>query len=90
MIISILLEMIFGAFKLIFNILPSLPPLTFLNTILTFVNDILVNGIGLLCFFVRPTTLLTGLTIFGLIIAFKFSSGFIIWVLKKIPFLGIK
>lgn len=90
MIISTLLEMIFGLFKLVFNILPNLPPLSFLNTLLTFVNDILSQGIGLLCFFIRPTTLITGLTIFGLIIAFKYSYGFVMWVLSKIPFLNIK
>ena len=90
MIIAALLELIFAAFKLIFGILPSLPPVAFLQTILTFVNDILSQGIGLLCFFVRPATLTTGLSLFLIIFTFEHSYHFVMWVLRKIPFLGIE
>ncbi len=90
MIISAILELIFTALKLIFSILPNLPPVNFLETLLTFVNDILAPGIGLLCFFVRPSTLITGLTLFILIFSFKYSYSMIVWVLRKIPFLGMK
>ena len=90
MVIAALLELLFGAFKLIFGILPSLPPWDFLNTIITFVNDILSQGIGLLCFFVSPETLITGFSIFVLIFTFEHSYRFVMWVLTKIPFLGVK
>ena len=90
MIIKGLLELIFGAFKLILNILPTIGGIQFLDTLLTFVNDILSKGIGLLCFFIRPSTVLQGFTIFAVIFTFKHSYNFVMWVLKKIPFLGIE
>lgn len=90
MIISGLLEIIFWLLKLIFSVLPALPPVTFLETILTFVNDILAQGIGLLCFFVRPGTLIMGLTLFIVIFTFKYNYGFVMWVMKKIPFFNMK
>lgn len=90
MIIKGLLELIFAAFKLIFNILPSLPPVSFFNIILVFINDILSTGIGLLCFFVRPGTLIVGFSLFLTIFTFEHSYHFVMWVMKKIPFFGIK
>ena len=90
MIIAALLELIFAALKLIFGILPAIPGVTFLETILTFVNDILVQGIGLLCFFIRPSTVLLGFSIFLAIFSFKYIYSFCVWVLKKIPGLGIE
>lgn len=89
MIISALLELIFGALKLIFGILPAIPGVGFLNAILTFINDILSQGVGLLCFFIRPGTFILGLTLFAAIFTFKHSVKFVMWVIHKIPFINI-
>ena len=89
MIVKGLLELIFGALKLILSILPSLPGISFIDAVLLFINDVFKPGIGLLCFFIRPQTLIFGFSTFILIFTFEHSYKFVMWVMKKIPFFGI-
>lgn len=86
LLLNLLKTILFGAF----SILPSLPQLSFFTNILTFLNNVIGKGLGLFCFFIRPNTVLMGLGISSALFVFKYSYGFLIWVLKKIPFLDVK
>ena len=90
MILAGLLNIIFAFLRLIFSILPGLPQFAFLSNILTFFNNEICKGLKLFLIFIRPSTVITALTIVIAIFVFKHTYGFIIWVVKKIPFLGIK
>lgn len=92
MIISLLLQLIYGLLSLllVFN-LPQLPD-SFV-TILGTVKDYLVGGIGLIRAMVGDTAMGVIAVCLQLVIflnAAYFLYSFVMWVLKKIPMLNIR
>lgn len=75
----------------VFAFLPNVPDfdITLLDSLTTYINMIFDN-LGLLGFFVRVSTIkvLTPLVI--IVVMFEDIYHFILWVLKKIPFLNIE
>lgn len=73
-----------------FSILPALPQVAWLSTILTFFNSTICKGIPLLCFFIRPETLIIGFSTASVIFVFQYTYFLILWVAKKLPVVNIK
>ena len=90
MVVAALLNILKLLLFAILALIPALPQIAFLTNILTFFNNTICKGLGLFCFFIRPSTVLTGLTIAIAIFVFHHTYALIMWVVAKIPFLGIK
>lgn len=89
-----ILEAILNLFKnLLFIVfgwinLPAFPEgLT--NSINSFL-DLIFNNLNLLGFFIRPTTLTLSIPILIILLNFEDLYKLTIWILRKIPMLGIK
>lgn len=78
--------------RILFSIFPDIPriPLELENKILSFIDMILSNSENILSLFIRIDTVKLIIPILILIINFDKIYGLIIWVLKKIPILGIE
>lgn len=90
MIVSGILIIMGTLLKVIFSLLPALPTVSFLSTVLTFFNNTICKGIPLFCFFIRPSTLILGFTIASILFVFKHTYFLILWVAKKLPVVNIK
>ena len=92
MIIEYLIKLIIYSFNFILSILPSIPslPASFTSSLTAYIDLLVSNGLGLFYFFVRPSTVAIVIPIIIFINSFEYIYAFIIWILKKIPFLGIK
>ncbi len=90
MIIESLLNLIFGLLKVCFSWL-SIPafPESLTNSIDTFLN-LIFDNISLLGFFVRPLTISIVVPVLIILINFEDVYKFVMWILRKIPFLGIE
>lgn len=77
-----LMDFLFGWINI-----PQMPQ-NLINSINNFI-DLVFENLGLLSFFIRPATLkiLIPLTIF--IISFKYIYKIVIWLIGKIPFIGL-
>lgn len=64
-------------------------PETITSSINTFLN-LIFNNLSLLGFFIRPTTLKILVPLIIVVINFKYIYKFIMWFLKKLPFINIK
>ncbi len=68
--------------------IPQVPE-TITSSINTFLN-LIFNNLSLLGFFIRPTTLKILVPLIIVVINFKYIYKFIMWFLKKLPFINIK
>lgn len=68
--------------------LPAFPE-GLVNSINSFL-DLIFNNLNLLGFFIRPTTLTLSIPILIILLNFEKIYKLTIWVLRKIPMLGIK
>lgn len=68
--------------------LPNLP-VEIMDNINTFL-DLIFNNLTLLGFFIRPTTLKLVIPILIIVLNFDNIYKFTMWILRKIPMLGIK
>jgi len=68
--------------------LPAFPE-GLVNSINSFL-DLIFNNLNLLGFFIRPTTLTLSIPILIILLNFEKLYKLTIWVLRKIPMLGIK
>lgn len=68
--------------------LPDFPS-ELVNTIDTFL-DLIFNNLTLLGFFVRPITLQIAIPILIILLNFEYLYKLTMWILRKIPMLGIK
>lgn len=82
-ILKVLLQFVFGWINL-----PQFPE-TLMSSIDTFL-DILFDNISLLGFFIRPVTLTVAIPILIILLNFEQVYKFTMWIIKKIPFLGVK
>ena len=91
MIFQVIFDMVKVLLNLIFSILPSIPnlPQSALDGIDT-VLDLIFDNLGLLSFFVNISTIKIIIPIFIALMAFDKIYAFTMWVLKKIPMLGMK
>lgn len=81
--IKLLLTTVFG-----FINLPQFPE-ELTNSIDSFL-DLIFGNLSLLGFFIRPLTLTICIPILIILLNFEQVYKLIIWIVKKIPFLGIK
>lgn len=68
--------------------IPQVPD-TLIYSINSFLN-LIFDNLSLLGFFVRPTTLKILVPLIIIVINFKYIYKFIMWFLKKLPFINIK
>lgn len=85
-IINLLLTMTFA----VFGLLPVIPSLEGLTGSIDIVFDFIVEGISLMGIFIRPFTVVTILPLLAAVIAFFEIYDITLWILKKIPVLGIQ
>lgn len=78
-----LIDFLFGWINI-----PQVPE-TITSSINTFLN-LIFNNLSLLGFFLRPTTLKILVPLIIVVINFKYIYKFIMWFLKKLPFINIK
>lgn len=90
MIISGLLNLIYSLLELVLTpfSLPSLPD--GIQTIFDTVLSYLTGSVGLLCVFVRPSTLQLLIPAVIVVINAEHIWNGILWILKKLPFVGIE
>lgn len=75
----------------IFGVLPNIPniPQSMQNSILSVINTIFDN-LSLIGIFIRPQTIIICVPILLVISNFEKIYEVTLWILKKIPFLGMK
>lgn len=90
MVLELLLNLVKNVLFIVFNWikLPQFPE-SLENSLNTFLN-IMFQGINLLGFFIRPETLRIVIPLLIIIINFDKLYKLTMFILKKIPFLGIK
>ena len=92
MIVTILLNIVYKIILWILSLLPVFPSLSAetVNNIRTYIDLIINNGLSLFYFFIRPTTFKAALDVLLFIFIAEPIYKFVMWVLRKIPFLGIQ
>lgn len=89
MILQSLLTVLFDFVHFVFDLFPNLPqvPTEFSNSVDKFL-DVIFDGLGLFTVFVRPITVTLIVPIVILLINFDKVVSIVLWIVKKIPFLG--
>lgn len=82
-IIKVLLQFVFGWINL-----PQFPE-SLTSSVDSFLS-IIFDNISLLGFFIRPITLTVAIPILIVLLNFEQVYKFTMWIIKKIPFLGVK
>lgn len=90
MILEILLNLVFGLLKIVFGWI-SLPafPETLTSSIDGFLG-LIFDNITLLGFFIRPITITIVVPILIILLNFEEVYKLTMWILRKIPFLGLQ
>lgn len=90
MILEALLNLIFNLLKIVFGWI-SLPafPEGLTNSIESFLN-LIFDNVTLLGFFIRPTTIMIVVPILIILLNFEDIYKITMWILRKIPFLGLQ
>jgi len=90
MILQALLNLVFGLLKVCFGWIniPAFPE-TLSNSVNTFLN-LIFDNITLLGFFIRPSTIAVVVPILIILLNFEEVYKITMWILRKIPFLGLK
>lgn len=78
--------------NLIFSIIPEIPnlPDDLINSIYSYFDLIISNGLHLIGLFIRPSTILALLPISIAIANLEYIYNLVIWLLKKLPIFNIK
>lgn len=93
MIIELLMVAITALLNGIFSIIsiPNIDGLSdFISNSIDFLFELINQSLGLIFLFIRPTTFVIALTTAIVIINLDNIWKFVLWVLKKIPFINIK
>lgn len=92
MIVTILLSLVFmvinwilSAIAVVFPVFPE----GFLTTISSYIQLIIDNGSALFFFVIRPSTFFIAIDILFFIYVAEPAYHFVMWVLRKVPFLNI-
>lgn len=91
MIVSALLNLVFIVVNAILSLLGTIPgfPAGFLSSIITYIDTVITGGAGLFFFVIRPATFAVAMDILFFLWAIEPLYYFIMWVLKKLPFVNI-
>ena len=90
MILEVLLNLVFGLLKIVFGwISLSSFPSSLTSSIDTFLN-LIFDNVTLLGFFIRPVTLSIIVPILIILLNFENLYKITMWILRKIPFLGLQ
>ena len=92
MLLEGLISLVVTLIKAILSIFPSLPPFPAegLVSINSYISLIITNAGSLLGLFIDLNTVKIVLPIVLVLIEFEHIYDFVMWLLRKIPFLGIK
>lgn len=92
MIVSVLLGVVFLVVRFILSLIGTIPvfPQGFFDSILAYISAVITNGAGLFFFVIRPQTFFIAIDILFFLYTAEPLYHFIMWVLRKVPFLGIK
>ena len=92
MIVSALLGIVFTVVNFILGLLGQIIsfPEGFLDAIMYYINLVITNGAGLLFFFVHYNTVMIALDVLFFIWTAEPLYNFIMWLLRKVPFLNIQ
>lgn len=86
MILKVIFDLILGLLKLVFGLLPDIPPLpASITTSLNNVFDAIFGHLDLLGLFVRIDTIKLLVPLVIIVINFEHIYHFTMWILKKIP-----
>lgn len=91
MIVTALLKLVFIVVNAILSLLGVIPgfPAGFLSSIISYLQLVIEGGSGLFFFVIRPETFSVAIDILFFLWVAEPLYYFIMWVLKKIPFLHI-
>lgn len=89
-----IIEALLNLIKLLLNVVfgwISLPPFPseLTSSVNTFVS-LIFDNLSLLGFFVRPLTLMVSIPVLIILLNFEQVYKLVMWIVRKIPFLGIK
>lgn len=91
MLLEALLNFVYWMFSFQFSIMPNVPPLP--QAIIDSLNgylDIMLSGVGVVRYLISDT-LFNAIIIVGIaILIFDYAYSILLWVIRKIPFIGIK
>lgn len=92
MIVSALLNLVFMIINAILSLLGLIPgfPADFLSSALNYIDTVLTGGAGLFFFLIRPATFGIAIDIVFFIWIAEPLYYFIMWVLRKVPFINIE
>ena len=92
MLTGIFLKIVYSIVLWILSFLPLFPSVSLetLQSIYSYLDLIIVNGMSLFYFFVRPTTFKICLDVVAFVFIAEPTYKFIMWLLRKIPFLSIE
>lgn len=90
MIIEMLLNLLAFLVKSIFAPLPSIPGLDSITESIDKVLDIILANLQLLGVFIRPQTVQLIIPVLIIIVTFEEVYDLVIWIVKKIPVIGIE
>lgn len=92
MIVTALLSLVFLVVNFILGLLGSIPgfPSGMLATITSYISEVIDQGAGLFFFVIRPQTFHVAVDILFFLWFAEPIYYMVMWVLRKIPFLGIK
>lgn len=90
MIIKLILELLYTLITAVFGLLPSIPSLDGLTGSIDRVMGVIFDNLQLLGCFVRPGTIIAIVPVFLVIYNFEYIYKVTMWILKKIPMLGMQ
>ena len=92
MLTGIFLKIVYSIVLWILSFLPLFPSVNAdtLQSIYSYLDLIIVNGMSLFYFFIRPSTFKICLDVVSFVFIAEPTYKFIMWLLRKIPFLSIE
>lgn len=92
MIVTVLLNLVFLVVDFIIGLLGVIPsfPTEMITSVETYIAAIIDQGAGLFFFLIRPQTFYIAIDVLFFLYAGEHIYYFVMWVLRKIPFLGVE
>jgi len=92
MIVTALLGIVFSIINFILSLIGNIIsfPEGFLDAVLYYINLIVTNGAGLLFFFGRYSTVMVALDVLFFLWTAVPLYHFIMWILRKVPFINVQ
>ncbi len=92
MIIEVFINIVMFFIDIIIKFIPTIPnlPESMINGINSFINLVISNGANILFILFRKESVLITIPIIIFIMSAEYIYKFILWIIRKIPFLNIK